>query len=71
VAAVCDIIPERADAAAEKYGYPAFYSIADLLTKGPKLDADSMCTAGVENGGGPGTPWGWNAARSTAWTRAS
>lgn len=50
VVAVCDIIKERADAAAEKYGATAYYSIADML-KNAKLDMASMCTAGVENGG--------------------
>lgn len=49
--AVCDIIKERADRAAEKYGCPAFYSIKDMLASGVKIDAASMCTAGVENGG--------------------
>ena len=49
--AVCDIIKERADKAAEKYGCPAFYSIKDMLASGVKIDAASMCTAGVENGG--------------------
>ncbi len=49
--AVCDIIKERADKAAEKYGCPAFYSVKDLLASGIQIDAASMCTAGVENGG--------------------
>jgi len=51
IVAVCDIIPERANAAAEKYGAPAFYSVRDLLAGGIEIDAASMCTAGVENGG--------------------
>lgn len=48
--AVCDIIKEKADAAAEKYGVPAFYSIDDLL-KNVDIDSVSITTAGVENGG--------------------
>ncbi len=51
IVAVCDIIKERADKAAEQYGAPAFYSVQDMLASGIKIDAASMCTAGVENGG--------------------
>jgi predicted dehydrogenase len=51
IVAVCDIIHERADKAAAAYGCPAFYSIADMLASGIRIDAASMCTAGVENGG--------------------
>jgi predicted dehydrogenase len=51
IVAVCDIIKERADKAAEAYGCPAFYSIQDMLKSGIQIDASSMCTAGVENGG--------------------
>jgi len=49
--AVCDIIKDRADAAAAKYDCPAFYSVKDMLASGIQIDAASMCTAGVENGG--------------------
>jgi predicted dehydrogenase len=49
--AVCDIIKEKADKAAEKYGAKAFYSIKDMLADGIQIDAASMCTAGAENGG--------------------
>ncbi|MHB0858580.1 MAG: Gfo/Idh/MocA family protein [Anaerolineae bacterium] len=49
--AVCDIIPEKADKAAEKYGCPAFYSVKDMLAAGIQIDAASVCSAGVENGG--------------------
>ncbi|HEX8523614.1 MAG TPA: Gfo/Idh/MocA family oxidoreductase [Tepidisphaeraceae bacterium] len=49
--AVCDIIKERADKAAAAYGAQAFYSIADMIKSGIKIDAASMCTAGKENGG--------------------
>ena len=51
VVAVCDIIKERADAAAEKYHAKRFYSVQEMLDSGIELDACSMCTAGVENGG--------------------
>ena len=51
VIAVCDIIPERVDKAAEEYGCPAFYSVQEMLASGIQIDAASMCTAGVENGG--------------------
>jgi predicted dehydrogenase len=51
VVAVCDIIHERADAAAGKYGAKAFYSVQEMLDSGIELDACSMCTAGKENGG--------------------
>lgn len=51
IVAVCDIIKEKADAAAAKYGAQAFYSIQDMLKSGIQIDAASMCTAGVENGG--------------------
>jgi predicted dehydrogenase len=49
--AVCDILRERADKAAEKWGARAFYSVDEMLRGGLKLDAVSVCTAGRENGG--------------------
>ncbi len=48
--AVCDIIEERADAAAATYGVRAYYSVEDLLAN-EELDAVSIATAGMENGG--------------------
>jgi predicted dehydrogenase len=51
IVAVCDILHDRADKAAAAYGCPAYYSIADMLASGIQIDAASMCTAGVENGG--------------------
>ncbi len=51
IVAVCDIIKEKADKAAAQYGARAFYSIQDMLNSGIQIDASSMCTAGVENGG--------------------
>ena len=51
IVAVCDIIKERADKAAEAYGCPAFYSVKSMLASGIEIDCASMCTAGKENGG--------------------
>jgi predicted dehydrogenase len=51
IIAVCDIIKERADKAAARYGCPAFYSVQAMLESDIEIDAASMCTAGVENGG--------------------
>ena len=51
IVAVCDIIEERADKAAVAYGCPAFYSVQSMLDSGIQIDAASMATAGVENGG--------------------
>jgi predicted dehydrogenase len=48
--AVCDIIKEKADAAAQKFGGKAFYSVQDMLASGIKLDACSVATRGEENG---------------------
>lgn len=49
--AVCDIVKQKADAAAEKFGARAFYSVQEMLDSGIKLDAVSVCTKGEENGG--------------------
>lgn len=49
--AACDLIKERADAAADRYGCKAFYSVKDMLAAGLDLDAASVCSAGAENGG--------------------
>ncbi|MBZ0300498.1 MAG: Gfo/Idh/MocA family oxidoreductase [Anaerolineae bacterium] len=51
IVAVCDIIEERSDRAAEKYSCQGFYSVQAMLDSGIAIDAVSMCTAGVENGG--------------------
>lgn len=51
VVAVCDLLRERADAAAAEYGAKAFYSIEEMVGSGVAIDAASMATAGVENGG--------------------
>src|SRR5665213_4048182 len=36
--AVCDVIKEKADQAAEKWGVPARYSLAEMLAAHPDLD---------------------------------
>jgi predicted dehydrogenase len=51
IVGVCDIIKERADKAAAAYNCPAFYSVQSMLSSGIEIDAASMATAGVENGG--------------------
>ena len=51
VVAVCDAIEEKADQAAERYGARAFYSIREMVKSGIRLDACSVTTAGIENGG--------------------
>ncbi len=56
VVACCDIIPEKADKAASDHGAKAFYSVKEMLESGLQLDACSMCTRGVENGGDHFTP---------------
>lgn len=48
--AVCDILPERAEAAAKQFGVKSYPSVDELL-KNEELDAVSVATAGVENGG--------------------
>lgn len=47
LAGVCDIIPERADAAVERYGVPAFYSAPEML-KALAPDICGICTGGDE-----------------------
>ena len=56
IVAVCDIIKDRSDQAAERYGCPGFYSVKAMLESGIRIDAASMCTAGKENGGDHYTP---------------
>jgi len=47
--AVCDLLVDRADAAAKELGVKAYYSVADML-KSEQIDAVSVATAGFENG---------------------
>lgn len=56
IVAVCDMIKEKADKAAETYGAKAFTTVSDLIDSGLKIDAVSVTTAGVENGGDHYTP---------------
>jgi predicted dehydrogenase len=56
IVAICDIIEERSDRAAEKYGCQGFYSVKEMLASGIRIDAASMATAGKENGGDHYTP---------------
>jgi predicted dehydrogenase len=46
---VCDIIPERATAAASRLGVPAYYDAVEML-KALQPDLCSVATSGVENG---------------------
>lgn len=48
--AVCDLIKERADKAAEKFGVKAYYSLKDMLAAEPDLDIVDVTTSGYENG---------------------
>ena len=50
VVAVCDIDPEKAAAAARRYGCLAFGSVPEMVA-GTQFDIASVCTAGKENGG--------------------
>ncbi len=50
LAAVCDVIEEKADQAAEKWGVPAHYSVAEMLAAHPDLDIVDITTSGYENG---------------------
>ena len=49
--AVCDTIRDKANTAAERYNCQAFYSVAEMLDSRIRIDTDSVCTAGEENGG--------------------
>jgi len=50
VVAVCDVVKDRADAAAAKYGVKAYYSLTDMLDGEPDLDIVDVATGGYENG---------------------
>ncbi len=48
--AVCDVIKERADEAAEKHGVKSYGSLQEMLAAHPDLDIVDVCTGGYENG---------------------
>lgn len=48
--AVCDVIPAKADAAAEKFGVPAYYSLKEMLIAHPEIEVVHVTTSGFENG---------------------
>jgi len=48
--AVCDIIHERADAAAARFGVKGYYDAQEMLDN-EEIDLVGICTAGTENGG--------------------
>ena len=50
VAAVCDVMPEKAEEAARRFSCRAFTSVEEMAQSGG-IDIASVCTAGVENGG--------------------
>lgn len=47
--AVCDVVKDKADAAAQRFGVKAYYSVQDMLDN-EDIDLVGVCTAGVENG---------------------
>ncbi|HHW08403.1 MAG TPA: Gfo/Idh/MocA family oxidoreductase [Firmicutes bacterium] len=47
--AVCDVVREKADKAAEKFGVKAYYSLRDMLAN-EELDFVDVTTSGYENG---------------------
>ena len=49
LAGVCDIVPARADAAAERLGVPAFYDVPTML-RALTPDVCDVCTGGEEYG---------------------
>ena len=48
--AVCDLVKEKADAAAEKFGVPAFYDEEEMLNAMPEIDVVSVTSSGYDNG---------------------
>lgn len=54
--AICDVIKERADAGAEKYGCKAYYDLDEMLDN-EELDLIDVTTGGLENGS-----WHYDAA---------
>ena len=48
--AVCDLVKEKADKAAEEFGCRAFYDEEEMLKCMPEIDVVSVTTSGYENG---------------------
>ena len=48
--AVCDLVKEKADKAAEEFGCRAFYDEEEMLKAMPEIDVVSVTTSGYENG---------------------
>src|SRR5512144_3097179 len=44
LAAVCDIVPERADDLARRTGARAYYALEDMLRCEPQVDLAAVCT---------------------------
>ncbi|NRF95364.1 Gfo/Idh/MocA family oxidoreductase [Paenibacillus frigoriresistens] len=50
VVAVCDVVKERADASAERFGVKAYYSVKDMIEGEPDLQIVDITTGGIDNG---------------------
>jgi len=50
IVAVCDIVAEKADKAAETYGARAFSTEEEMLKAMPEIDIVSVTTSGLDNG---------------------
>ena len=48
--AVCDVVKEKADAAAERFGAKAYYSLQSMLEGEPDLHIVDVTTGGIDNG---------------------
>jgi len=48
--AVCDVVKEKADKAAEQYGVKAYTSVSEMLDNHPDIDVVDVTTGGHENG---------------------
>ena len=48
--AICDVVPERAQKGAEKWGVKAYGSLQEMLANEPDLDIVDISTGGFENG---------------------
>lgn len=48
--AVCDVVKEKADQAAERFGVKAYYSLKDMIENEPDLQIVDVTTGGIDNG---------------------